>query len=598
MGDEQGDKKTWLPKPDLNRKKITRRIRKAEGATIRHANRFIIRRLTSIKEVQNEIFVWVVAIGLLIAASGLQLFWFQQSYQTTAPARDGTYAEAVLGPVDTLNPLFASSGAEQSASYLLFPRLFNYDKTGHLNNDLATDVQINDTKTVYTVTIRPDAKWDDGTKLTAKDVVFTVNLIKNPKARVDITGWDNISVKALTDTKIEFTLPAIYAPFEHALSFPIVPEHILGKVAPVSLRENSFSQKPVGCGPFKINFIQDVDTKTGRKVIHMVRNNTYYGQTTKLLRMQLHVYDTDDAIVKALASSEVNAAAGVPMTDVSKVDTKQFSLQVKPIQSGVYAILNTKSAFLQDVKLREALRVGTDSAAIRKQFPAGVPSLELPFTNNQLTGAVPKAPVYDKTEAARQLDAAGWKLNSQNVRAKDGKELKLSMVTLKNSEFENDVDILSKQWRSLGISVESKVIDPADPTQNAVQTILEPRNFDVLLYQLNIGADPDVYAYWHSSQISVSGRNYANYSNVIADDALVSARTRIEPDLRNAKYITFAKQWLTDVPAIGLYQSTTQYAVSRDAYSVTSSDELVSPLERYSTISDWAVGSRTVFKTP
>lgn len=597
MGEDNGDKNDWPSRPTLSRKKITRRVRKVEGATIRHANRFIIKRWINVREVQREVIIWVLAVGLLIAATGLQLLWFQKSYQTTAPANDGTYAEATLGPIDTLNPLFASSSAEQSASYLLFSRILNYDKTGHLNYDLATNVTINDSKTIYTVSIRPDAKWDDGVKLTAKDIVFTVNLMKNPNARTYVSGWEGVSVKAVNDTTVEFALGAAYAPFEHALNFPVVPVHILGSVSPVSLRENDFSQQPVGSGPFKLSFIQDVNVKSGHKVVHLARSDGYYGGKAKLIRLQLHAYGTSDAILNALKSSEVNAAVGVSSTDISKVDKGRYSVVVKPIQSGVYALLNTKSALLQDIKLREALRLGTDTATIRKQLPAGTPSLDLPFTNNQLADA-PVAPLYNQSEANRILNDSGWLLNKHKIREKDSKELKLSVVTLKNSEFERVLDIVSSQWRALGISVETKVVDPTDVTQNAVQTILEPRNFDVLVYQLNIGADPDVYAYWHSSQISITGRNYSNYSNAISDDALISARSRLEPVLRNAKYITFARQWLDDVPAIGLYQSTIQYIVSRNTVSLDNSATLVSPVDRYSTIMSWSTGMHTVFKTP
>lgn len=598
MNDDTGDKKDWLPKPEFNRKKISRRVRKVEGATIRHANRFIIKRWINVREVQREVVFWVLALGVLIFASGLQLFWFQQSYQTTAPADNGMYAEAVLGSIDTLNPLFASSNAEQSASYLMFSRLMNYDKTGHLNYDLATNVKLNEAKTVYTISIRSDAKWHDGVKLTAKDIEFTVNLMKNPDARTIDSGWAGISIRAINDTIVEFTLPAVYGPFEHALTFPIVPEHILGKVAPLSLRENSFSQKPIGSGPFKFSFKQDVDIKTGNKVVHMARNDDYYAGSTKLAIFQLHAYGTNEAIIKALASNEVNAASGVSAMELGKVDAKRYQVLIKPIQSAVYALLNLKSPFLQDIKLREALRLATDTEAIKKHLPGGTPSNSLPFTKGQLSGALPEVPSNNQKAAAKTLDEAGWKLNGENVRVKDGKELKLSVVTLKNSEFENAMDIISQQWRSLGISVETKVIDPTDATQNAVQTILEPRNFDVLVYQLNIGGDPDVYAYWHSSQISASGRNYSNYSSTIADDALVTARARVELNLRNAKYLTFAKQWVTDVPAIGLYQSTTQYITSRNVKSISDSDSLVSPVDRYSTILDWSVGSRSVFKTP
>ena len=92
--------------------------------------------------------------------------------------------------------------------------------------------------------------------------------------------------------------------------------------------------------------------------------------------------------------------------------------------------------------------------------------------------------------------------------------------------------------------------------------------------------------------------NYSNYSNPISDDALLSARSRVEKDLRHAKYVTFTKQWLNDVPAIGLYQSTLDYIVSRSSNSFDPDNILVSTTDRYADILDWSVGDRKVYKTP
>ena len=598
MADDSRKKWYRLPKVSVNKNIIKLRARKIESATIRHAHKFVIKRWSSVREVQWQVIAWVMIMGLLIAATGLQLMWYQQSYRTNVAAKDGTYAEAVLGPVDTLNPIFATSSAEQSASRLMFSSLMSYDTTGHLNNDLATNISVNEAHTVYTVVIRSDVLWHDGAKLTASDVAFTIGLINNPSVRSTIKGWNDVAVQVINDTTIEFTLPGVWAAFEHALTFPIVPEHILGQVTPSSIRENDFSQNPVGSGPFKLRLVQSVDANSSRKVIYLVRNDDYYSGNAKLARFQLHVYKTSDAIVKALALNEVNAAADLLPSDVKQVDTKSYVVSTKPIQSGVYAIINTKSAILSDVTLRRALQIATDTIEIRSHLPSGTLALSLPFTNSQLTGDVPKVPAYDIVAAKKAMDDAGWLLNNKNIREKDGKPLVLSVVTVKNSELEAVLSMLSDQWRALGVTISSQVIDPSDVSQNFVQSTLQPRNYDVLLYQLNIGADPDVYAYWHSSQISAGGYNFSNYSNVISDDALSSARVRVEPNLRNAKYITFAKQWISDAPAIGLYQSNSQYVTSSSVSSINNSMKLVSPIDRYSNILDWSVGSRSVYKTP
>lgn len=596
--DDRGGLRQRLPELNLNRKIIKKHLRRAESATIRHTHKFIIKRWSNVREVQTKVMMWVIIMGFLILATGLQLMWFQRSYLTTAASKDGTYAEAVLGPVDTLNPILANTSAEQSASYLMFSSLLRYDKTGHLNNDLATNIKSNSAKTIYTVNIRSDAKWQDGVKLTAKDIVFTVGLMKNPSVRSTITGWANISAKAIDSHTVEFTLPVVYVAFEHALTFPILPEHILGNITPGSVRENNFSNNPIGSGAFKFSFIQTISANSGHKIIYMARNDQYYGSMSNLLKLQLNTYSTTDEIVNALSSNEVNAAADLSPVDIGQVNPKLYAVSVNPIQSGVYAILNTKSQLLSDINLRRAIQLATNTKGVREELPSETPSLDLPLTNNQLTGDVPKAPQYDLAAANKILNDNGWVMGSNNIRQKNGQQLKLAVVATKNSEFEAVLDILSSQWLKAGIAVETHVIDPNNSSQNFVQNILQPRNFDVLLYRLNIGADPDVYAYWHSSQATPQGLNFSNYSDVISDDALSSARARFEPDLRNAKYITFARQWLSDVPAIGLYQSTAQYVYRKNVRTINPSDILVSAVDRFNTVLDWSIGTRTVYKTP
>jgi peptide/nickel transport system substrate-binding protein len=574
-------------------------MRKVEGATVKHARRFVFRRLDNFREVRRHIALWVVAVGIVVGASGLQLMWYQQSYRTQAAANNGTYAEAVLGPVNTLNPIFATTSAEQSAGNLLFSHLLTYDETGHLNYDLASAMTVSPDAKTYTLTIRPDARFSDGIYVRARDVVFTVNLLKNPATRATITGWDAISASIVDDRTVAFTLPDVYAAFPHALtSLPILPEHLLRDIDPSAIRENAFSTSPIGSGPFTLRFIQDIDAATGRKVIQLARNDRYYRGEPKLDRFQLHVYSKTDDIIHALNTAEVNAATDLSLTDTKSINNvKNYSIAREPINSGVYALLNTASPTLQNKTVRQALQAGTDTAAVRNALGKGTPELHLPFINGQLTADEPAAPTYDKAGAEALLDSAGWKLDN-GVRKKDGAPLKLSVVTTKNNDFEKALNVLASQWRALGVTVTTSIVDPGDPTQNVVQNILQPRNYDVLLYQLTIGADPDVYAYWHSSQATNSGFNFSNYSNAISDEELSSARTRTDPTLRNAKYVTFAKQWLSDAPAIGLFQATTQYVYAKGVVSLPKNQVLISPSDRYADVLYWSAGTRLVQQTP
>lgn len=596
---EPDDKWRKLPKVDFDSKKLAKRLKKAETATVKHARKFIVRRLDRIWEVRRRIVMWWLAVGFLIASIGIQWLFYQQDYRTTAAARDGMYAEAVVGPATNLNPLFASSSAEQAISQLLFSRLLNYDTTGNLNYDLAESVDIDSKETTYTIKIRPDVKWHDGESLTAEDVAFTVGLIQDPTIRTSVSGWSDIVASVVDDYTISFKLPNPYAAFRHALTFPVLPEHLFQGVPPSLIGESNFSSNPIGSGPFQLRFVQDVDVSLERKVIHLGRNISYYRGAPKLEKMQLHVYKDTAAVLKALSLNEVNAAADLSGLEVESVRREQYNVISKPINSGVYALLNTKSDLLKSLDLRKALRLGADTEAVRASLPTAMPELYTPFVPGQLTGKVPGPPKFDQEEARKILDKNGWTLNDDsNVRMKGGKELRLSVVVIAGGEQERALEVLSSQWRELGIIVDKHIADPTDRTQNVIQSILQPRSFDVLIYQLNIGADPDVYAYWHSSQASEQGLNFSNYSNVISDDALSSARVRADEALRNAKYITFTKQWLSDVPAIGLYQSTAQYVTSKKTSSVNDSSSFVSSGSRYANVLQWSIGTRSVYKTP
>lgn len=598
MSEDGSDNQNWLQKPKISRKKIIKHIKKAETATMRHTHKFLVRRWENVREVQSKVVFWIVLMGLLIAATGFQMMWFQKSYLSTALADDGTYAEAVLGPVDTLNPLFASTDAEKSASYLLFSSLLKYDESGHLNNDIATKVSVDETDKIYTVSIRTDVKWHDGESLTVDDVAFTIDLIKDEATNSTIGGWSNISVKVIDAQTIQFSLPSIYAAFDHALTFPILPKHILNDVAHSQIRENNFSQNPIGSGPFQLRFMQNVDSDDGQKIVYLARNDQYYGGKAKLAKVQLNVYASTDDIVAALSANQVNATADLSYSEVGQLDAKKYSVMVEPIQSGVYALINVKSSLLSDVKLRRALQLATDTTALIGKLPEGTPELSLPFTDGQLSGEVPSVAKFDLESAKKSLNDEGWILDNDGVREKGGVKLTISVVAMKGSEFETVLETLSGQWRAAGFNIETKIIDLSDVTQNVVQNTLQPRNYDVLIYQLDIGADPDVYAYWASAQTTLTGLNYSNYSNIISDDALTSARSRIEPDIRNAKYITFVKQWINDVPAIGLYQSTIQYVYSNNVHAFNGSNVLISSVDRYSDILKWSVGDKTVYKTP
>lgn len=584
---------------------LSARAKRAESVSVKHAHRFIVSRLANAREVRRNIALWVLGIGVLIAIAAVQTVLYRSAYTTAAGAEGGTYAEGVRGSIATLNPLYVTSASEQAATKLLFSGLFTYDSTGALKGDLAKEYQVLDEGRRYRVTLKPTVFWHDNKRLTADDVVFTVNTMKDAAVGATMErNWQDVEATKVDDRTVDFTLPAVYSPFPNALTFAVLPQHILEKVQPADMRESDFGSRPIGSGPFKFRMKQSVQqtaTEQNSTIVHMNRSLNYYGGTPKVERFQIHSYSSDEALGKALRSHAVSAVSGISFDRYKQFsDDTGYSTDTRLLHSGVYALFNTNSSSspLKNEEVRRALQLGTDVAKANAALPVKVTQLDAPILASQVSLSQIKKPAYDVKKAEKILDEAGWIKGKNGVRTKDNASLTIRVVTVKDADYAAEVANLSKQWRALGFDVQSEEVDTSDPSRSLASSVLQPRDFDVLVHELNIGADPDVYAFWHSSQAVSSGLNFSNYHSDVADAALSSARLRIESDLRAAKYESFVKQWYKDAPAIGLYQKPHTYVRTKSSSAYEQSGGFVTANNRFDDVVRWTVREMPVYKTP
>lgn len=583
-----------------DRKGLKRRARKIESATLKHAHRFIVRRLDNVRDVRRHALGWLTLVALLIIGTGIQMYWSQSKYTTSVVGAGGTYAEGVVGKLDTLNPLYASTSPERSASHLIFSSLVGYDLKSKVKSDLALTWKASADGKVYTVVMRKDAKWHDGKPVTADDIVFTVNLMKNPLARsqqyFDGT-WRGITVAKVDTHTVTFTLPSPYAPFPHALNFGILPAHALKDVAPSRLRESAFNRNPIGSGPFKFRNLQVLDADKGRLVLHLTANEGYYAGAPLLERFQIHTYQDHNELRKGFLTSEVNAATDLTAGDVDTIKTQLKDAKDANVQlhNGVYGIFRNDSPILTDVNVRQALVAAVNRPEIFKDLGGQGRLLEGPLVPEH-TEAIKglRQAKFDKKAAEDKLTAAGWSRQGNAVRTKNGQKLQLTVVSRQDGDYPALIAQLSKYWRAIGVDVRTQLV----PARTIEGNVLIPRAYDVLLYEIELGADPDVYAYWHSSQARPNARNLANYKSGISDDALSSARARSEVQLRDAKYRTFVDQWLKDAPAIALYQPTLHYIASENTRTVSQNSSIPDAVSRYRSVEYWTVNKATAFTTP
>ena len=597
MSDSDKPEKNWrrFTKLKENRRMLRRSARKIESATMKHAHRFIIRRLDNVRDVRRHTLAWLALMILLIGLSVVHLSIYQNTFSKVAPVEGGVYAEGVIGSLDTMNPLFASTSAERAASKLMFASLLSYDRKNTLRGELAETWLSEDDGRTFTVTLRQNLRWHDGEPLTIDDVMYTISLMKNPRVNSTLSrNWIDVTAAKKNDRQIVFTLPAAYAPFPHALTFGIVPKHILSQTPVERLRESTFNRDPIGSGPFEFRNLQIINQDASRLVVYMNANADYVLGKPKLERFQLHTYKDQAQLKQGFLTDEVNAAADLTSEDMRSILTARSDAVVSKalIDNGVFAIFNNNGAILRDPVVRAALQEATNRPEIIQKLHGYGALMEGPLTRDHIPAAAKQA-TYNLEAAAQKLQAAGWTL-SGGVRQKAGVPLTLTVVAPKSGDYQVVVQALTNQWRKIGVDVKLEQVSPASIQQN----VLVPRAYDVLIYELAIGADPDVFAYWHSSQTGALGFNLANYASPVSDDALSSARGRLDMTLRDAKYEAFTQQWLKDVPAIALYQPRMHYVTDDTVRSTTSQTVLSEATSRYRAVEYWTVDRDRVSNTP
>lgn len=555
---------------------------RAKEGSKEHIQENIIDRLPNARRVRLLILEWCLLVIVIISLALTQAFWYKQSYSVQAYVDGGTYVEATMGQVSTLNPLFATTESEKVLSKLMFATLSTIDYSGHVGLGLASSIIPDDTGKVWTVTLKEGLKWSDGEPITLDDVLYTINLTKDTTINTSYSSnFAGVTIERFDDSLV-FALPSPYADFDSTLNMPILPSHILSEVNPGQLLENSFSTKPVTSGAFTFNAMQDV-TSDGERIVYLAANPYYYKSKPMLNSFAIHTYDSYEDIVTAVATGEVTATAELSADYRDQLPSDLIYEKQTSLASGVFAFLNTTSSLLNNVTVRQAIQKGIDMSAIRSvlgyEYPLNYPLLtsEIEMTE------YPALPAYDLSAARNELAAAGV----------EGETLRLA--TISTGYFPQLAAQWEQQLKQLGFKVELSVYDPG---QEFIVNVIRPRNYDILLYEVELGADLDLFAYYHSSQASTSGLNLSNYANALIDDLILSARETMSISGRAAKYETFLRRWVNDVPAIGIYQVSLVYYFNRNARAFSEDDTLIYATDRFVDVEYWAVNRATKNRTP
>lgn len=491
---------------------------------------------------------------------------------------------------DSLSPIYTSMWFSQITQPIWLRGLWRFDPQGTAVPDLAAEVPteanggVSDGGKTITVKLNPNAKWSDGTPLTAADFVFTYEMIINEKNTVGTTYpyKEEIASVEATDAQtlvIKFNEP--FAPWLTSVfagsstSTPVLPKHVLQPVfeSEGTLDTAEWNRAPtVSVGPYVF-----AEWESGSH-LRFVRNENWFGDAPEVDEIFFRFVPDDEAQMAAIKAGDTDIGVFLSFADLPEVETSGVALPASDeggyIESWYMNFDPTRShPAMQDVRVRQAIVLATDREKITQDLLFGKTqpmgtfwSATPPFGNP----AIEPWP-YNPEQAKTLLDEAGWiDSDGDNIRDKeiDGAkvDLKLKYITNSRSLRKDMMAVVKQMWAQVGI--EADLINYANDIYFGSYGENGPLygEFDVAQYS-NAPAFPDPnVAQFRCDEIPTPenpvGDNFQGYCNAQLDEILGQASTAVNRDERIQLFYQAAQIMYDDVVWVGLWNDTDLWSVN------------------------------------
>ena len=538
---------------------------------------------------------FVIIAGMIYAALAVNTYYSQET-----PVSGGTITEGIVGTPRFVNPALAQTRADQDVVALVYSGLLKIDTDGNLVPDIAESITAAEDGLSYNIKLKRDIAFHDGTPVTARDVAYTIQLIQDPDLKSPLRGnWVDVSIEEVSEYELNIFLEEAYAPFVENFTLGIIPAHIWSALPTEQIPFSQLNTEPVGSGPFRvIDSKRDASGIINRYTLSAFRANN---SQPKIDSVELAFFQNEEGLLAALSDGEIDATAYVSNERISSFTDNGYELFSKPLPRtfGIFFNQNRSSA-LRDAAAREALTAAIDRRRLIDEvlYGYGVPitgpttfaSFELESTDDTNTASS----ITPKEQAVTILKDGGWELTENGLWGKDiggnAVELSLTLRTSNTTLFDDLVAFVTEQWKEIGIEV---VVEQYEQT-GLVQSVIRTRDFQALLFGLDMNRSQDLYPFWHSSQKDDPGLNIAQYTNLTVDNLLETARVE-QNDVNRQSILSEASTIIeAETPAIFLFEPTLTYLVKENV-TVSLADRLARPSDRFTTISQWHTESQSLW---
>lgn len=535
---------------------------------------------------------------------------------TNAQTEIATYREALVGQVRRLNPVLSGlNQVDQDITALIFEGLTRTNSYGEPVPALAERWIISSDGLEYIVFLRQDVLWQDGVQFAADDVIYTMELLRDPQfpGSTELGAfWRTVETEKLGDFVVRFRLTQPLGTFLDKLRIGILPEHALRGTQAAQLDDHPFNISPIGTGPYQLesfrgtNSIERVDLR-----VSPVYRQRSEGQANPFAveRMSFHLYATFDDALIALQSGEVD---GLAARD-SRQRGNLFSLANDTDMDMQNQIENTlgvlifnweNSPYFREQRVRAALASGLNRTSLVER---ALPNLAVLANSPLMPGSWAYLPDLswaeyspdnarqllaqaieriDRADEAADAEATAEVVLEATIEPASTTYFAFSILTPNDPALVGLAQEIATQWSQLNLTVMVEAVELA-----TYQARLDAGEFDVALveYALGDSADPDVYAFWHQGQYP----NGANFGG--ADDRRISElleRARRDPYGINrvAEYREFQRSFVERVIALPVYYPLFTYITAARVNGIQLGF-IGSPSDRFRNIGEWSISN-------
>jgi peptide/nickel transport system substrate-binding protein len=431
----------------------------------------------------------------------------------------------------------------------------------------------------YTLRMRPDLKWDDGEPCTMDDWVFTWQWIMNPEnGAVNTSGWNMIEDVDVTDgTTATVRLKELYVPFiaETLAGWILLPEHVQS-----IMTTEEFGRNPVGNGPFKF-----VEWASGDHITYE-RNSLYWREPKAWLdQLIFKIIPDRNTVLAQVKTGDIDVGVDFTEDKIPELGgTPNIDLKITtpPIYERYHFTMvapddvNTPHPIFGDPNVRKAVTLAIDRQTIIDTVLFGetrIAKNELDNTIYEHTDIEPEP--YDPDEAKRLLDEAGWEPGPDGIRVKDGMRFSFTNGTTGGNQTRETIQVLV-QANLKDVGIDMQIAN--EPASTFFASWTEgggwvSRELDMVGFTNGLPSiDPNLYPFWHSSQIPTdenpNGFNNSGFADPELDTLLEDQLKELDVAKRT-DLLKRAQQIIHDgYPMVPLYDRVTINTVNKRVHGV------------------------------